>query len=928
MTIDVHLPWPATARQLRLDDLYVDLRFRRVDRDGECIELPQRMFELLLLFIAEPGVVHDRGDLFRRIWPGVIVEDGNLSQSVWMLRKALGESRRHWLRTVAKRGYVFEPPSAVEPVMPAMRAPATSATATEGPDTTLAVKASASQAKEAPAMLRRNAGWLAVAALVLMVGVMTVLQGRDARQPFSPRAISLIVLSDPADQSASLPVALLDAWLGWRLGMSPDVLLLSPAHLAADSDKQDTTQLVTLSSGPVAGDTGRLYLQAAIQGDETVRVEGETADVAMLVDTLAKNVYETLLPLHVGKPWPTLKVTPELAERYLAMRRARDGKQWAQAAALGEKLVHDAPTFGLARYELAQVQSVLGRVQPAQANLQGARDLLAPLPKEVEWLFDAQLLALGSDHDAVVDAYSDLTREYPHQPRFALELARARIRAGHYAEALQILSPDVWSRQPASVRISQLLIRGDAEQAMGDGAAARVSALHADQIAERAGWIYERGWATLLLAQSHSLEQRSDADMSLFNTAADYFEQAGDELHALRARLLATSFTAHGAPVDEEQLDILMARAQEIGHPRMAMHALRAVAYRHYRDGRLAAYRQRLEQAEDLARAADDQHALALFDVDRVNEDIMVGDLRAASRRLDRVRRAGGMQGDAGHWLGYFGAYLAWREGRFDDAVAALADLTDGSPLAAVPADLKHCLLAAVANVRGDPDKARQAYTRCRTSQVPVVSLAAELGLARVDLDEGDAGRARARATATLDRLSELDSVPDRWLIELEAAAVLLRAGDRQRAGALYQQLAASLAASGYRLMEADAVIGRAETALTEGDWIAVEQHIAHVERLLLSRDWQLESRLSVLRVVHAQAVGEHNAAAGHLHRLDRQAHRIGDIPVRTLAHDLYRALALEQACDARIHASEPRVASDWLLAALPTQLVDAGPGG
>ena len=108
--------WPAGTRRLQVHDVQIDLRYRRVIRPDQEAELPQRMFELLLVFLAEPQVLHSRADLFARVWPGVIVEDANLSQSIWMLRKALGESRKHWIRTVAKSGYVFEPPGPVEAV--------------------------------------------------------------------------------------------------------------------------------------------------------------------------------------------------------------------------------------------------------------------------------------------------------------------------------------------------------------------------------------------------------------------------------------------------------------------------------------------------------------------------------------------------------------------------------------------------------------------------------------------------------------------------------------------------------------------------------------------------------------------------------------------------------------------------------------------
>ena len=103
-------PWPVDATRLQVGDLLVDLRYRRINGPEQEVELPQRVFDLLLAFLAEPGVLHTRASLFERVWPGVVVEDANLSQSIWMLRKALGPERRDWIRTVPGSGYVFEPP--------------------------------------------------------------------------------------------------------------------------------------------------------------------------------------------------------------------------------------------------------------------------------------------------------------------------------------------------------------------------------------------------------------------------------------------------------------------------------------------------------------------------------------------------------------------------------------------------------------------------------------------------------------------------------------------------------------------------------------------------------------------------------------------------------------------------------------------------
>lgn len=102
------------ARYLKIDDLVIDLNYRRMFSEEAEINAPQRALDLLLLLVKEPNRLHYRADLLEALWPGLIVEDANLSQSVWLLRKALGPERKNWLRTVAGAGYVFEPPTEPE----------------------------------------------------------------------------------------------------------------------------------------------------------------------------------------------------------------------------------------------------------------------------------------------------------------------------------------------------------------------------------------------------------------------------------------------------------------------------------------------------------------------------------------------------------------------------------------------------------------------------------------------------------------------------------------------------------------------------------------------------------------------------------------------------------------------------------------------
>ncbi|MBB1061086.1 winged helix-turn-helix domain-containing protein [Marilutibacter spongiae] len=102
--------WPGNGhRYITIGEVRMDLCYRTLSIAGEDVGLPQRAFDLLWLLAAEPHALHYRADLLDRLWPGLVVEDANLSQSAWLLRKALGPERKGWLRTVVRAGYVFEP---------------------------------------------------------------------------------------------------------------------------------------------------------------------------------------------------------------------------------------------------------------------------------------------------------------------------------------------------------------------------------------------------------------------------------------------------------------------------------------------------------------------------------------------------------------------------------------------------------------------------------------------------------------------------------------------------------------------------------------------------------------------------------------------------------------------------------------------------
>lgn len=78
-------------------------------RDRQVVKLTAKAFEALLVLVQRAGTVQGKDELLRRVWPDAVVEESNLTQTVFMLRKALGEriSDHRYIVTVPKKGYCF-----------------------------------------------------------------------------------------------------------------------------------------------------------------------------------------------------------------------------------------------------------------------------------------------------------------------------------------------------------------------------------------------------------------------------------------------------------------------------------------------------------------------------------------------------------------------------------------------------------------------------------------------------------------------------------------------------------------------------------------------------------------------------------------------------------------------------------------------------
>jgi DNA-binding winged helix-turn-helix (wHTH) protein/tetratricopeptide (TPR) repeat protein len=85
----------------------VDVALSRLERAGEPITITPKTFDLLVLLARNQHRIVSKAELMETLWPNTFVEEGNLTQHIYTLRKALGDrpDGAPYVETVPRRGY-------------------------------------------------------------------------------------------------------------------------------------------------------------------------------------------------------------------------------------------------------------------------------------------------------------------------------------------------------------------------------------------------------------------------------------------------------------------------------------------------------------------------------------------------------------------------------------------------------------------------------------------------------------------------------------------------------------------------------------------------------------------------------------------------------------------------------------------------------
>jgi adenylate cyclase len=119
----------ATDGLYRFDRYTFDLARGCLSAGGRTVALRPKSFEVLRYLIEHAGRLVSKDELIDAVWPSIVVSDESLAKCVSEVRLALGDSDQRLIKTVPRRGYLFdasvteEPAGSCEAIKPGETAP-------------------------------------------------------------------------------------------------------------------------------------------------------------------------------------------------------------------------------------------------------------------------------------------------------------------------------------------------------------------------------------------------------------------------------------------------------------------------------------------------------------------------------------------------------------------------------------------------------------------------------------------------------------------------------------------------------------------------------------------------------------------------------------------------------------------------------------
>ncbi len=350
-------------------------------REGEPVPLTPKVFDILVTLVEHGGQVVAKDDLMKRVWPNTFVEEGNLTQNISLLRKALGETPGgvQFIETVPRRGYRFvadtnqswgvetaeikPEPAEIEPA-PVVSIPNT--------------------ATSQPAPFKRTPVY-ALAAGLVVIGIIGLVYFTGWGKAETNSAIGSIAVLPFVDESADPDAQYINDKIAESLINSlsklPQLRVVPRSVVAGYKGKEIDPRKVGQELNVRAVVTGRLRrhgdmisIQAdLIDLDNVAQLWGQhydhkLSDALLVQDDISRDIFENLrLKLNVEE-----KKQLEAYRLYLKGRNAwnkRTGDALLQAIEFFNQAIAIDPNYGAAHAGLADCYNMLvvyGRLKPKE----------------------------------------------------------------------------------------------------------------------------------------------------------------------------------------------------------------------------------------------------------------------------------------------------------------------------------------------------------------------------------------------------------------------------------------------------------------------------------------------------------------------------------------------------------------------------------
>jgi DNA-binding winged helix-turn-helix (wHTH) protein/tetratricopeptide (TPR) repeat protein len=259
----------------RFGQFVLDPRRRTLSRADSPVSLTPKAFDVLLFLVQNPNRLVTKEELLQAVWSDAIVEEGNLTQYISHLRKALGDNSEdtRLIVTIARKGYQFTARVTVVAEEPAIAKHATlqaAAAETSETDAPLVEFPTREKVTRSPPPRLRLGKWFPAAALLAVIVAASWLYWSYHRRVALSATDTIVLAGVKNDTSDPVFDDALDTALRYEMQQTPYLNVLGDDKVfgtLAQLNLPPTTKLTPEVARQVCGKTNSKLVISQSIGD-------------------------------------------------------------------------------------------------------------------------------------------------------------------------------------------------------------------------------------------------------------------------------------------------------------------------------------------------------------------------------------------------------------------------------------------------------------------------------------------------------------------------------------------------------------------------------------------------------------------------------------------------------------------------------------